>query len=48
LDLGDLRRWQPTENVGEIVLGIDAAPPAAEQDRVDHCAAPSRLRMTYE
>ena len=48
MDFGDFGRRQATEDIGEIVLRVDAAPPATEQDGVDHGAAPSRLRMTNE
>ena len=47
-DLSDLRRRQAGQHVGEIFLRVQAAPPATDQDGIDHRAAPSRLGMADE
>jgi len=47
-DLSDLRRRQAGQHVGQIVLRVQAAPPATDQDRIDHGAAPSGLGMANE
>jgi hypothetical protein len=45
LDLGDLRRGQATQYIGKIFLRVEATSPTADQDRIDHHAAPSGLGM---
>src|SRR5205807_8567853 len=45
VDLVVLHRGQACEHVTEIFLRIEATSPAADQDRVNHRAAPSRLGM---
>jgi len=48
LDLRNLRGGQPGEDVAAIFLWVQPSPPAADQDRINHRAAPSGLRMTDE
>ncbi len=48
VDLRDLRRGQAGQDVGEIFLRVQATPPATDQDRIDHRAAPSRLGVANE
>ena len=47
-DLRDLCGRQPRQHLGEIFLRVQAAPPATDQDRIDHCAAPSGLGVADE
>jgi len=39
---------QPPQHIGQVFLGIEAVPAAALNDRVNHGAAPTRLRMSDE
>jgi hypothetical protein len=48
LDLRNLRGGQPAEDVAEICLRVQSSPPAADQDRINHRAAPSGLGMANE
>ena len=48
MDLGDLRRRQPVEDIAEIALRVDAAAPATEQQGINYRAAPPGLWMTDE
>ena len=45
LDLVDLHQGQARKHVGEIFFRIEATSPAANQDRVNHRAAPSGLEV---
>ena len=47
-DLSDLGGRQASQHIGEIVLRVQAAPPATGQDGVDHRATPSGLGMADE
>ena len=48
VNLSNLRGRQASEDIGEIFLGVQTSPSATDQDRIDHRAAPSRIRMTNE
>jgi hypothetical protein len=48
LDLGDFCGRQAGEDIAEIFPRVQAAPPATDQDRIDHGAAPSGLGMANE
>ena len=48
LDLSDFRGCQTGHDVGDIFLRNQAAPPATDQEAVDHRAAPSGLGMADE
>ncbi len=47
-DLSDLGGRQAGQHIGEIFLRVQAAPPATDQDRINHRTAPSRLGMADE
>jgi len=44
----DLRRRQARQHIREIVLRVQATPPATDQDGINHGAAPSRLGVANE
>jgi len=47
-DLGDLGCWQAREQILQIIKWIDSMPPATAQQRVNHRAPFTGLRMANE
>ena len=48
VDLGDVQTGKASQDIGEVFLGIDAAAPATDDERVDHGTAPTGIRMPQE
>src|SRR5215212_10287115 len=48
IEFADRGIGQASEDVGEVVVGIDVASSAAEQKRVEDSAAPARVGMSDE
>jgi hypothetical protein len=48
IEFADRRIGQTSQDVGEVIVGIDAAASAAEQKRVEDGAAPARVGMSDE
>ena len=46
--LAGLRRREPSQDVRQVLQGIDVATPEADEDRVDHGTAPARVRVPDE
>ena len=48
LDLSDFQRGQARQDVGEIFLRVQAAPPATDQNGIDHRTTPSGIGVADE
>lgn len=47
-DLSDVHRRQTPQHIGQVGLGIDAPPPATDDQRVDHRGAPTGVGVPQE
>jgi len=47
-DLRDIHGLQPAQDIGQVLLGVDAATPATDDERVDHGTAPTGIRVANE